>query len=78
MAKEFIKGLFVKKPHPKAPEFVKMKLSFKVEEFKVYLDQNNNDGWVNIEVKESQKGDLYAELNTWKKDTTPAEECPFG
>ena len=77
MAKEFINGMIAKKPSDKAPDFIKAKLSFKVEEFKAYLDENSNDGWVNIEVKESKKGSYYAELDSWKKDSKTTDQDPF-
>ena len=89
MEKQFVDGLIFKAPHTKAPEFVKGSLSIKVEEFKKYLDEHNNNGWVNIDLKESKSGKYYAILNEWKpeKDAqtiennneqgVPLDEIPF-
>ncbi len=62
----FPNGLIVKKAHQNAPAFIKCTLSFKVAEFIQSLQQNNNAGWVNMEVKLSQKGTLYAEIDNWQ------------
>ena len=71
--KIFADGLIFKKPSEKAPDFVKGNLSFKVEEFKKFLDENINNGWVNIDLKESSGGKYYAELNTWKPKVEGSE-----
>ena len=63
----FIDGMLVKKAPEGAPDFVKCKVSFKVEEMVAFLNEHNSDGWVNAEIKSSKKGTLYAQLNTWKK-----------
>lgn len=65
--KEFPKGIKWNNPHPNAPDFVKGQISFKVDEFKDYLDTKQRNGWVNIDLKESKKGNLYLELNEYKK-----------
>ena len=65
--KVFADGLIVKR-NDNAPDFVIRNLSVKVDEFKAFLDQHNNNGWVNLQAKQSQGGKLYAELDTWKKD----------
>jgi len=76
---KFIEGLIVKKPE-NAPDFVKVKLSFKVEEFKKYIEENQNAGWINVDVLESKGGKYYGKLNEWKKEgqapppNTPLEE----
>jgi hypothetical protein len=44
-----------------------------------FLQQHEKpDGWVNIDLKESKGGKLYAELNTWTKEGRQAaqEEQP--
>ena len=77
--KEFPKGIIFKKPRDGAPDFVKGSLSFKVDEFVEYLQKNIKNGWVNLDLKLSQGGKLYLDLNAGKKeektDTTvvPAE-----
>lgn len=66
--KEFPKGIIFKKPKDGAPDFVKGSLSFKVDEFKEYLDKKVNNGWVNLDLKVSKGGKLYLDLNDWKPE----------
>jgi hypothetical protein len=69
--KIFADGLIYKAPRENAPEFVKGSLSFKVDEFIKFLEANNtNGGWVNVDIKLSQGGKLYCELNTYKPEKT--------
>ncbi len=74
--KNFVKGVFIKMPHDKAPNFILLDMSFKPHEFFTWCqDHIDSKGWVNIQVKKSQKGTLYAELNSWKKkEEIPVEE----
>jgi hypothetical protein len=81
--KEFVKGLFVNR-RENAPDFVKANLSFKVETFIEYLKSKANEAnYVNIDIKESKEGKLYADLNDWKpkqeddKIEIIGEEPPF-
>jgi hypothetical protein len=60
------KGIIFKAPHQNAPEFVVGKLSVKVEDFTNYLKANQDNGWVNFEVKLSRDGKPYVEIDTWK------------
>lgn len=62
---EFVDGLIVKAPHPKAPSFVKARISIKVAELKAWLDGKTEE-WVNLDVKESKGGKWYAAVNTFK------------
>lgn len=64
--KEFPSGIRFTDPHPKAPQFIMGKVSFKVDEFIQYLQEKADNGWVNLILKESQKGAKYFELDTWK------------
>jgi hypothetical protein len=65
--KVFASGLVFKLPSEKAPEYVKGKISIKVDEFVSWLQSHvNNNGWVDIDVKESHGGKIYCELNTYK------------
>ncbi len=66
--KIFANGLMFKRPNEKAPDFVKGSLSIKTDEFIKFLNENSSDGWVNLDLKESQNGKLYFELNTWKPE----------
>jgi hypothetical protein len=69
--KQFIDGLIFKKPKEGAPAFIKGSISIKVEELKAFLDKHQSNGWVNIDLKESQGNKYYAELNTWKPEQKP-------
>lgn len=72
--KQFVSGMFVKMPSDKAPDFILLDLSFKPHEFFTWCqDRMDEKGWVNIQVKKSQKGTIYAELNTWKPTKTPEQ-----
>lgn len=68
---DFVNGLIVKKPHENAPDFIIGKLSFKVDEFIDTLKEHNNNGWFNVEIKESKKGSYYAEIDNWKPNQEP-------
>lgn len=66
---EFVKGLIVKAPHEKAPDFVKANISIKVADLKEWLSGRGED-WVNIDVKVSREGKWYAAVSQFKKDET--------
>lgn len=67
--KPFAAGLIYKRPHERAPEFVKAEISIKVEEFVPFLEAHAKpDGWVNLQVKESRGGKLYVQLNHYTAD----------
>ena len=68
---EFVEGLFVKAPHPKAPDFVKAQISIKVEDLGKWLrakykESLANEGWINLDVKESKGGKWYAAVSNYK------------
>jgi hypothetical protein len=65
---EFVDGLIVKAPNPKAPDFVKASISIKVEDLGKWLREKFKTGekWVNIDVKESKAGKWYAAVSTFK------------
>ena len=74
--KVFANGMIVKKARDNAPSFVKCGLSFKVDEFIQTLQQNNNNGWVNVDIKVSQNGKLYAEIDTWRPNAPQTPQQP--
>jgi len=81
--KIFPNGMMFKKPNPNAPDFVKGKLSIKVDEFVAFAQEHAKDGWLNINLAESRAGKFYAELDTWVPDggrSAPAapQEAPAG
>lgn len=60
--------MIAKKPHENAPDFVKLNLSFKVDEFSAFLQAHvKGDGWANVVVKEGKSGKWYGELDQWTK-----------
>lgn len=63
-----------KRPREGAPDFVKGGISIKVDEFITFLRAHESKGWVNLDLKKSKGGNLYLELNTYKKDNAPSEE----
>jgi hypothetical protein len=72
--KIFADGMMFKRKNEKAPAFVKGHVSVKVEDFTKFIARHKDaKGWVNLDLKESQGGKLYFELNTWKpKEIVPA------
>jgi len=73
----FIKGMIVKKPSEKAPDFIKANISFKVDEIVQFLQEHAKNGWVNVQVKESKGGKYYAQVDTWERKTTEAEDREY-
>jgi hypothetical protein len=65
---EFVDGLIVKAPNPKAPTFVKASISIKVEDLGKWLraTYKAGDEWVNIDVKEAKSGKWYAAVSNFK------------
>lgn len=65
----FIDGMFVEKPHPNAPKWIKLRISMKVIELVSFLKEHINEkGYVNIDINKSKDGTkYYATLNQWKK-----------
>lgn len=68
--KVFADGMIFKNPAENAPEFVKGKISIKSTDFIAFLHKHSKNGWVNLDLKQSQGGKMYFELDTWtpKKD----------
>lgn len=64
--KIFADGFVFKRPKSNAPDFVKGKLSIKVDDAIAFLQKHQNNGWVNIDLKNSKSNNLYLELDTWK------------
>jgi len=62
-----VDGLFVKKPSEKAPKWAVANISVNVDKLSDWLKANQNDkGYVNINLLDSKEGKLYAKLNEWK------------
>lgn len=69
--KDFPNGIIAKAGNV---DFVKARLSFKVDEFIATLKENAKNGWVNIDVLESKQGKIYAKFNDFEPDTPKAKE----
>lgn len=65
MDKIFVDGMRAFKPSPKAPDFIKANLVLDVNELRDFLNRQSG-GQVRVDIKESQKGTFYAEVNTFK------------
>jgi len=78
--KNFVNGMIVKLPDGNAPDFVKLKLSFKLDEFGAWIgDQKRNDKdleWINVEIKEGRSGKWYAERDMWKPEPSQPARQP--
>lgn len=72
--KKFINGIIFKKKE-NAPDFVIGSLSIKVEEAITSIQEHAKNGWVNLDIKKSQKGTYYVEVNEYQKDK---QDNPFG
>ena len=75
--KVFPSGFILKRPREGAPEFVKGSISIKVQDFKAFLDEHVNDGWVNLDILLSKEGKLYTALNQWKPAAKTEDQHPF-
>lgn len=61
-------GLYAKKPHENAPDFIKAKLSIHVDRFMVWLqNQTPKQGYVNLEICEKKdESDYYVKVDDWE------------
>lgn len=64
----FVDGMIFKRPSANAPDYIKGKLSVKVEDFAKFMKQHEKLGWINIDLKESRAGKYYAQLDTWEAE----------
>ncbi len=68
---------FLFKRRENAPDFVIGNISVKVDEAVTFLKTNQKNGWVNLNVLNSQAGKPYIELDQFvpkKKETEQAEK----
>lgn len=63
--KVFANGMIFKEPSAQAPDYVLGNISINTGEFITFLQQRNKT-WVNLNVKRSQGGKPYVELDTWE------------
>jgi len=69
MEKQFVDGLRAYKPNEKSPEFIKANVVIHTADLIKWLQ--NQPEKIKLDMKESQKGSLYFEVNTWKPKTEP-------
>ena len=64
------------KRQEKAPDFVIGRLSIKIDDAVAFMRANDKQGWVNLDVKKSQNGKYYLELDTYvpKQGTETKQE----
>lgn len=56
-------------PNENAPEWVKGKIHVKAKPFFEFAKKHVNErGWLNIDLKKSQKGTYYLQLNTFESN----------
>ena len=69
---------FIFKRRENAPEFVIGNISVKVEDAVAFLNANQKNGWVNLNVLNSQAGKPYIELDTFvpKKKANGVDTAP--
>ncbi len=72
--KVFPQGFILKSKKETDKDFVKGRIAIKVDEFIGWLKENEkSDGWVNLDVLESSKGNVYPKLNDWKPEQKEQE-----
>jgi len=81
--KVFTEGMIIKWLGPNdpnrrqgAPDFVLGQVSFKIQDFIACLQANNNNGWMNVDIKRSQGGKVYTEVDTWKPKNQQGSQQP--
>ena len=84
---QFPKGISFKVPQGNAPDFVKAKVTIKLDEAIAYLKevQATGENWLNLDAKVSKQGKAYLSVNTWKPsgqqsgqndDYNPPQDAP--
>ena len=70
--KVFAEGFYFRIPRESAPDYIKGTVSVHAEKFSEFLNKHKDDeGYVRLSIKESTKGTVYAELDTWKPTAKP-------
>ena len=79
--------MIIKNKSDSTPDWVKEKISLKLDEFGAWVAaQKKADPsleWINIDIKQSQGGKLYAERDMWKptvpkvKSSTQNDDIPW-
>jgi len=72
----FVEGAFVSR-NQNAPDFIKCKVSYKVDDFIKFLNKHKNAaGYVNTDIKVSKEGKWYAQVDTWEPKSNESD-FPF-
>lgn len=70
----FADGIMFTRPPEGSPTWIKGKVSINVSKFNDFLKSQipnvSAKGWLNLDLKESKKGSLYFQVNTWKSPET--------
>tara|TARA_R110002094_G_scaffold123246_1_gene117986 strand:+ start:394 stop:687 length:294 start_codon:yes stop_codon:yes gene_type:complete len=69
---------FIFKRRQDAPQFVIGNIAVKVEEAVAFLNANQKNGWVNLNVLNSQAGKPYIELDTFVPKKQESQEGQEG
>jgi hypothetical protein len=70
----FPKGMSIKR-RDNAPDFVIGRLSIKLEDFIVFAQEHESNGWINFDLKKKKSdGSPYIELDTWKPNQQSQEQ----
>jgi hypothetical protein len=85
MDTEFPEGMFANKPHEKAPDFAKAKISINARQTYKWIEEkakssepnDKGDIWINLDLLESKAGNYYLSVNNWKPDSKKADEPAF-
>ncbi len=67
--KVFADGFIYKQPREQAPDSVLGSISVKVEDAIAFLQNNQKNGWVNLNIHNSKAGKPYIELDTFVPKT---------
>ena len=83
-------GMWFNKRHEKAPDFIRGKISIKVDDFLKWVDNSahliNDKGYMNFQLLEGGKEGLYLQVDTYgliptvkqpKQEIADSSEIPF-
>lgn len=70
----FIDGMSFFDPPKQAPEYVKGRIGVNVGKFIEFADKHQKNGFLNIEIKESKKGNTYLSLVPYLPKLKPQED----
>lgn len=73
--KIFAEGFSFKR-RENAPDFVVGNISVRVDEAVAFLNKHAKNGWVNLQVKNSQGGKYYIELDTFEPKQQASAPAP--